>query len=200
MHALIFLGGEMALTPLPDANLIIAADRGWDNALKNGVTPDVLIGDMDSISQVPSHVEIFRSPCVKDETDTQLAVRYALEKGADNITLVGRLSGRADHTLSVIFLLEELKSRGIGARIIDDINRVRLIENETVRLTSGEFRYFGLLSLGKSQVSVSSCKYPLSGATLTRNHPYAVSNENSGDGAVICVSGDCVILTESERL
>lgn len=199
MHALIFLGGEFAALrrPLPEADTVIAADRGWDNAVKNGVTPDILVGDMDSIDRLPRAAEIIRVPAIKDETDAQLALRIAADRGADRITLAGRLSGRADHTLSVIFMLEALKKENIACEIIDDVNRVRLLENESV-FVMGEYKYFGLLSLGTSTVSVSSCRYPLENAVLRRDDPYAVSNEAEGDGARITVSGDPVILVESD--
>ena len=107
MHAIIVLGGERITSlcaPLPEKALVIAADRGWDNALALGLMPDVLVGDMDSISAVPDGVELHRSPAVKDETDAQLAIRCAVSRGADSLTLVGRIAGRADHTLSLIFL------------------------------------------------------------------------------------------------
>ena len=174
--------------------------RGWDNALALGLMPDVLVGDMDSISAVPDGVELHRSPAVKDETDAQLAIRCAVSRGADSLTLVGRIAGRADHTLSLIFLLESLKKHGIAAEIVDDINRIRLLSNEAFALRRAGFKYFGLLSLGRSTVSASSCKYPLERSELVRDNPYATSNEITGDAAYIEVSGDGVLLIESDRL
>lgn len=198
MHTLILLGGEFFPLPRPiPADLTIAADRGWDNALRNGVTPDILVGDMDSIDRVPSGVELVRVPAVKDETDTQLAIRIAIERGADCITLAGRLSGRADHTLSVIFMLESLKREGIACEIIDDRNRVRLLCGERASVERG-YKYFGLLSLGTSTVTAASCRYPLEGATLRRDVPYAVSNEVIGERAEIAVAGDPVLVVESD--
>ena len=203
MHAIIVLGGERITSlcaPLPEKALVIAADRGWDNALALGLMPDVLVGDMDSISAVPDGVELHRSPAVKDETDAQLAIRCAVSRGADSLTLVGRIAGRADHTLSLIFLLESLKKHGIAAEIVDDINRIRLLSKEAFALRRAGFKYFGLLSLGRSTVSASSCKYPLERSELVRDNPYATSNEITGDAAYIEVSGDGVLLIESDRL
>lgn len=196
MHALIFLGGEYAPITVPTADLIIAADHGWDNAQKNSVTPHILVGDMDSVICVPENVETVRVPTVKDETDAQLAIRIAIDRGAKHITLAGRLSGRADHTLSVIFMLESLKRGGIKCEIIDDLNRVRLIADETVSVPR-DYKFFGLLSLGETSVTAKSCRYPLEGATLRRDVPYAVSNEVVGDAATVTVSGDALLLIES---
>ena len=137
---------------------------------------------------------------MKDETDAQLAIRCAVSRGADSLTLVGRIAGRADHTLSLIFLLESLKKHGIAAEIVDDINRIRLFSNEAFALRRAGFKYFGLLSLGRSTVSASSCKYPLERSELVRDNPYATSNEITGDAAYIEVSGDGVLLIESDRL
>lgn len=196
MHALIFLGGEFATIHCPSADLVIAADRGWDNALKNNIVPDILVGDMDSITTVPDGVETVRVPAVKDETDAQLAIRIAIERGARRITLAGRLSGRADHTLSVVFMLESLKRDGIECEIIDDKNRVRLLSLESVSVPRG-YKYFGLLSLGETVVTARSCRYPLEGAIIRRDIPYAVSNEVLGETAFLEVSGDPILLIES---
>lgn len=196
MTVLIFLGGEFAPIPLPSADLTIAADHGWDNALKNSVTPDILVGDMDSVTRVPENVETVRVPAVKDETDAQLAIRIAIERGAKHIILAGRLSGRADHTLSVVFMLESLKRGGIACEIIDDLNRVRLLWDETAEVERG-YKYFGLLSLGETAVTARSCRYPLECATLRRDVPYAVSNEVVGEAAQVTVSGDPLLLVES---
>lgn len=196
MKAVIFLGGAAAKVEVPEADMIVAADRGWDNALANGVIPDLLVGDMDSISGVPDEVEIIRVPCEKDETDTQLAVRIAIERGADEIVMIGQLSGRGDHTLSAIFTVESLMLRGIKAELRDDRNRVRAVKDGSVTVRRG-YKYFGVLSLGRSVVSEVGCRYPLMERELVRSDPFAVSNEVTGDEAAVTASGDTVLVIES---
>lgn len=200
MHALIFLGGARFLLPdRIDADLVIAADSGWENALANGCTPHLLVGDMDSIASVPDGVEKLCVPAVKDDTDTQLAIDCALERGADRITLAGQLSGRADHTLSALFMLENLHRRGICAQLADDRNRVRVVRDESVVLPRRGYRYFGVLSLGETRYWARGCRYEVDGVTLRRSEPYAVSNEIAPDSgcAQLTFSGDPAFLTES---
>ena len=204
MHAVIFLGG--AAFRLPDAlrdelcaaELIIAADRGWDNAALNGLTPGLLVGDMDSISDVPSGVETFRVPSVKDDADGQLAVNEAIARGATRVTLVGQLSGRADHTLSALYMLDALRLRSVEAEMVDDRNRVRVICGETVILRRRGYRYFGVISLGETIYSAHGCFYEADRAALSRTNPtLGISNEITAETAEIEVSGDPAFLVES---
>ena len=204
MYAVIFLGGASFLlpddvrAPLAAADLVIAADRGWDNAAANGITPTLLVGDMDSISGVPAGVETFRVPSVKDDADGQLAVDIALERGADRITLAGQFSGRADHTISALFMLDALRARGVDAEMIDDRNCVRAICGEALVLRRRGYRYFGVVSLGETVYSAHGCFYEADRAVLRRGDPtFGISNEITAEYAQIEVSGDPAFLIES---
>lgn len=176
---------------------IIAADSGYETALKLGIRPDLLVGDMDSLRNVPTDVETYRVKAEKDDTDTMLAASIAKERGADEIVIIGGAGGRADHWLSNIFLLEALQSEGIRAELRDGINVIRVVCNEVAKIPCNG-GYFGLLALEDSVVSAAGCKYPLTDASLTRSLPYAVSNEVVGDFATVKVKGK-VILTQSAR-
>ena len=204
MHTIIFLGG--AAFRLPDAareelshsaDLVIAADRGFENAAANGFSPDLLVGDMDSIAAVPAGVDVIRIPRIKDDTDTQHAIGVAIERGADRITLAGQLSGRADHTLSALLMLENLRLRGVAAEMIDDRNRVRAVKDERVVLPRRGYRYFGVISLGETTYSARGCFYEADRVTLRRAEPYAISNEITASAAELEFAGDAAFLIES---
>ena len=180
-----------------DADLVIAADRGWENAASNGFTPSLLVGDMDSIAAIPTDVAVIRIPKIKDDTDTQHAIDVAIERGASRITLAGQLSGRADHTLSALFMLENMYLRGISAQMIDDKNRVRVVKDERVTLPRRGYKYFGVLSLGETVYSARGCFYEVERITLRRSEPYAVSNEIMADAATLTFEGDAAFLVES---
>lgn len=202
--ALIFTGGYCHAENLSRhhfvSDLIIAADAGRLLAEKCGVTPDLIVGDFDS-SSIPSPdsaTEILRVPAEKDETDTMLACRIAMERGATDLLILGGTGGRADHSLSNFFLLEHLRNLGAAARLFDGDNRLRILRNETITLPQEGFRYFSLFALDDAIVSLSGCKYPLSNAPLIRSMPYAVSNEFTEAAAIITVSGGDVFLVESE--
>lgn len=200
--ALIFVGGHCRTERIPDAmlaaDLIIAADSGQITAAKCGVVPHIIAGDFDS-SPLPKDTaaQIIRVPSEKDDTDTMLACDIAVQHGARKITILGGTGGRIDHSLSNLFLLEKWKQDGVDVILCDGDNRARVLSNETLSLPSEGFRYFSLIALEQSVVTASGCKYPLSEAPLSRAHPYAVSNEITGETAKITVTGGPILLIES---
>ena len=194
MKAFIYTGGridEKRITEKPrEEDLVIAADQGLLNAKKMGVTPSVLLGDLDSLAKsekLPEGMEILQVPAEKDDTDTQLAVRVALERGAGELVIVGGLDGRLDHTLSNLAILEELSQKQIRAVMTSGQNRARFIRNSGVILLCDGFRYFSILAADPTVkgVTVDGCKYPLKNAKLTRMRQFAVSNEIVGNCALI---------------
>lgn len=200
--AVIFIGGDCFINELDStrlsADLVIAADCGMNTARSLNIRPDVLMGDFDS-STIPDDmrdIETIVSPAKKNDTDTMLAVKYAIARGAKSITLIGGTGGRIDHALSNVFLIEYLAKMEISAVLEDGRNRLRVLTGGKTVLKKERFTYFGVIALEDSVVSISGCKYPLDKAHLTRTEPYAVSNEIIGDHATIEVIGE-VIITES---
>lgn len=206
MKAFIYTGGKIDpsnITEHPKGDdLIIAADGGYRNAKAMGVTVQILLGDFDSLDQkeLPHEVEQLKVPAEKDFTDTQLAVETALRKGADEIVLIGGLSGRLDHTLSNLGILEDLASKGIHARITDGQNRATYIDSTSTLVARSGYRYLSLLCLSERAkgVSIEGCKYPLKNATLTRSFQYAVSNEITGNCALVSVRKGGIYVIESK--
>ena len=207
MRAYIYIGGDVSAdlreTPTPE-DLTIAADGGWHNAVKLGVIPRVLLGDFDSIGTdtLPEAEEIFEVPAEKDRTDTQLAVDLALSRGAEEIIIIGGLSGRLDHTLSNLAILEHLNEKKIYAIMTDGQNRVRFVRNSGALVPHGAFKYLSLIAADKvvKGVSVKGCKYPLENAKLSKTHQYAVSNEIQGNCALVEVrKGGLYIIESSDK-
>ncbi len=202
MKTLIITGGDYSGTA-PDGcfDLTVAADSGLATAQRLGITPDVVLGDFDSLGYVPrGNFEVLTHPAHKDETDTMLAASVARERGADEIVILGGLGGRADHTVSNLFLLEALADDGVHAVLTDGSSEARvLLEGDGCCVPYGEYRYFSVFALEPSVVSEDGCEYPLSHAALTRANAYAVSNEPLPGGAhVTCESGR-VLLIRSEK-
>lgn len=205
MRAIIYTGGVVdpsRITEHPKGDdLCIAADGGLRNARLLGVTPAVVLGDFDSVGEepFPKDAEILRVPAEKDFTDTQLAVETALKKGATELVIVGGLSGRLDHTLSNLAILEDLADKHVPIHLTDGRNRVRLLKNTSTLIPKSGFRYLSLLCLSEKAkgVSVEGCKYPLKNATLTKKFQYAVSNEITGNCALISVRKGALYIIES---
>jgi thiamine pyrophosphokinase len=129
-----------------------------------GVKVDVLVGDFDSLGSIPSDVdEIVRVPAKKDQTDVQLAVNIAIERGADDIIIVGSTDGRLDHTLSLLAMLEELWDKKIPAHVVNGRNRVRYLRDSGVIIMRSAYRYFSVIALDKKVkgVTIDGGEYPL---------------------------------------
>lgn len=206
MKAFIYSGGNIDphnITEHPKGDdLIIAADSGYKNAISLGARPDILLGDLDSLDRedIPKDIELLQVPAEKDFTDTQLAVDTALKKGATEIVIIGGLSGRLDHTLSNLSILEDLNKKRIHALITDGFNRVRYINSTSTLVARSGYRYLSLLCLSEKVkgVSVEGCKYTLSNAKLTRDFQFAVSNEIVGNCALISVRKGGIYVVESK--
>ncbi len=205
MKAFIYAGGSIFpenITEHPRGDdLVIAADSGYENALSLGVRPQLLLGDLDSldVKKIPEGVEILQVPSEKDFTDTQLAVDTALKKGASEIVIIGGLDGRLDHTLSNLSILEDLNKKHIHALIANGSNRVRYLNSTSTLIAKSGYRYLSLLCLSEKVkgVSVEGCKYPLSGAKLSRDFQFAVSNEITGNCALVSVRKGGIYIIES---
>ena len=207
MKAFLCTGGAVfpdGISERPGADdLILAADAGYRTAQHLGLRPAIVLGDFDSLGSVPElpeGTELIRVPAEKNLTDTQLGVQTALERGAQAVTIVGGLGGRLDHTLSNLAILEDLWEKKIPAVITDGKNRARFLRsNSLLLLREPQFRYFSLISSDPTVrgVTLEGCKYPLRNAKLTRRLHFAVSNEISGNCALISVRRGGVWIIES---
>ena len=112
---LVVVGGGPLRAPAGHFDLVIAADSGVDGALGAGLRPDVVVGDLDSISPAglawaEQHgVTVESHPTDKDFTDTALALHCAAARGGTALTLVAPdgddPAHRLDHMLGVIAAL-----------------------------------------------------------------------------------------------
>ena len=128
----IFANGEL---PSPDAarsllqadDYLIAADGGANHLMKMGILPDVVIGDLDSVEEnalfelTSAEVDIKQYSEDKDETDIELALRYALALQPSGILIVGALGGRLDQTLANLSILTDQGLSGIDIRLDDGV-------------------------------------------------------------------------------
>ena len=206
--AFIYTGGtvfdEYVIEKPEKGDLVIAADAGYLTARRLGITPNVVLGDFDTLGEenIPDGVECLRVPREKDDTDTQLAVRTAIERGAGEIVIVGGLSGRIDHTLSTLAILEDLwerKENRIYAILTDGKNRVRFIRNSGAILPRSQYRYFSLIAADETVkgITLDGCKYPLKNGRISRRNQWAISNEITGNCALVELKRGGVWVIES---
>ena len=183
-----------------DGDFVIAADGGYDQLIKNGIVPNVLIGDLDSVQNVPSDVEVIRFPIEKDETDMHLAYRLGFERGYRNFAVFGGTGGRLDHTLANLSLLYRAKLEGSEMRLIGSGYEIRVIKNELISLLGKPGSTVSVFAIGGEAhgVFVRGLKYEAEDVTLAESFALGVSNSftETGRGSVSVNNGALLVMTE----
>lgn len=183
-----------------EADFVIGADGGYRHAAKLGLTPDILIGDFDSLQgERPQHLEVLQFPAEKDETDLQLAMTVAIEKGYKEIWILGAMGGRVDHFLGNIGLLTWAAERGVRAVLESADTRVQLV-SEAARILKRENFYLSLLPVsGDATISVQGVKYPTENKKFRMGDTLGISNEIVADAAELVVHEGRILVVESFR-
>ncbi len=183
-------------------DLIICADNSFSKALAENIKPDLIIGDFDTgkAEEFPSDTDIIKFPSEKDDTDTMLCIKETEKRGFSEITIVGGLSGRLDHTYANIQSLAYAESRGIKAVISDGDNEAFLMNPGEISITKKEGYSLSLFSYGEKAEGIyaEGVKYPICGSSLTDSFPLGVSNEITADKARISLSKGTLLIILSK--
>lgn len=191
-------------------DFVIAADAGFSHCRRMGLSPDLIVGDFDSLpKEEQAQLERIRKeepqrlltlPSEKDDTDMLAAIREGLAKGCREFFLYGGLGGRLGHTIANIQCLNYLKERGASGRLIEAEETVFLIRNETVCFSSRQRGFLSLFSLGERAegVTIRHMKYELDRAEVTNDFPVGVSNEFIGEPASITVEKGTLLVIAGE--
>lgn len=104
--------------PVP-GDLVLAADGGYRALYSLGYTPDLLLGDFDSLGDLPlpPDLPVLRFPARKDDTDTGLALRHGLDRGYRDFALYGCAGGRVDHLLANLQSMARVSRLGATIRL-----------------------------------------------------------------------------------
>ncbi len=179
---------------------VICADAGFRLAVKMGIRPDVLIGDFDTYQKkLPEDIEVIRHPAEKDDTDTMLAVKLALERGYNNIVICGGIGGRLDHTYANLQTLRYILKHGGSGELAGDGSFVTM-QGPGVKVYSNmNGYYFSLFSYSDEckGVTASGFKYPLKNAVLKNSFPLGVSNHLTGNAGVISLEKGVLLVMYS---
>lgn len=184
-------GGDFfGIRPTGEGDFIIAADKGLLYLQNLDITPNLVIGDFDSLGHTPNGRNIIVLPCEKNDTDMGAAVAEGVMRGYKNFILYGASGGRADHTLANIQLISSLSRRGMTA-IIDarktsftSITNGRIIFDENAKGMISVFSHSDI----SSGVTISGLKYELKNGTLKNTYALGVSNEFVGKMSEISVA------------
>lgn len=192
-----FFGMDM---PKED-DFVIAADGGLKHLENLGITPDIIVGDFDSLGRVPSGDNVIVLPCEKDETDMSFAAGIGLERGYRHLRLYGASGGRYDHTLSNLALLALLSKQGVAAEMNAGETSFLALTNGQVCFAADAVGYVSVFSHSDSSsgVTLENLKYPLSDYTLESTSVIGTSNEFVGLESSISVADGTLIVTFPTR-
>jgi thiamine pyrophosphokinase len=203
---MVFLGGDNGTTPpLDPGAYVVACDSGYDHATARSHHVDLLVGDLDSISQeglaeAESHgVEIERHPQDKDETDFELAIAACVRHGVTRIDVYGGEGGRLDHLLAIATALTADRWR--------DLSLKWHTSHEVVVPLTGPAEIALVPTHGSrvSLIAVTDCKgvsttglaWKLDDETLPRGSSRGISNIAEGTAATVSVAFGSLLITES---
>ncbi|HHW56490.1 MAG TPA: thiamine diphosphokinase [Clostridia bacterium] len=177
---------------LQDVDMVICADAGANHAYQMKIKPDLIVGDFDSIKEEilefyeNEGVRIEKFPPMKDETDTQLAMLKAIEFGATDVTFIGVIGERFDHSYANLSLLLYLLNRNIKGKIVNEKNEIYLI-NKFIEVEGKKGELLSLLPYSKEVKGIytKGLFYGLSGQSMDLEMPYGISNVFTEDKATI---------------
>ena len=157
---------------------IVFCDSGLKHMDALDVKPTLIVGDFDSHCNPHLDVETIVLPCEKDDTDTVFAVKTMVQRGYDDLLLIGVIGARLDHTLGNVSILLYLDSLGKKAEIVDDYSEMQIVSKDEVSIED-KYPFFSLLNItGCARgITIRDAKYPLDGAEITCEYQYGVSNE-----------------------
>ena len=177
---LIISGGDFSPFPseMPVLDYVIACDRGYEYAQRLGLIPDVIIGDFDSSPQPDTEIPVHVHPVRKDDTDTMLAVRHALEKGFRQILICCALGGRLDHAFANIQSLAFAAQAGAVARIVSEDTCITVFSGGCMTFPRREGRSFSCFALSDTctGVSIQGAEFACNGLDISNRFPIGVSN------------------------
>lgn len=166
-----------------DADIVVAADSGINNLDMDMCKIDFLVGDFDSISDGSKLEEgdppyqIIRFPVEKDKTDTELAIDLLVQKGCDEISIIGAIGSRMDHSMSNIYLVRRFHQLGIKIRIIDNNNEISYLSNQAKIIKETGY-YYSILPVGPEGITVTleGFHYPLEKDLIQYGSSLGISN------------------------
>jgi len=190
------------------AETVIAADGGALALERWGITPQLVVGDLDSLGFDKADelgkrgAKVIPFPAEKDQSDLELAMRYALETGADDIVLVGVFGGRIDHLLANAMLLADAVYRRRGVRAVHGTTQVRAVfANERAAIDGPVGTIVTLLPVrgDAAGVRTQGLRYPLTVETLHFGRSRGLSNVVSSLPAWVSVDQGVLLLIEERE-
>lgn len=201
-RCVIVSGGDFSpVSGLLQEDFVIACDRGYQWCERMGLKPDLLISDFDSYDgPVAQGIRLDRHIPEKDDTDTMLAVRYAVEHGFRSILVCCALGGRLDHLIANLQAMLFAQTHGVSAVLQCEDTEIFTLRNSSLKLPRRDGWSLSVFALdGPCRgVCIRGAKYPLENAELIPSLPLGVSNQWIAEEAVISVLEGTLMIVLSE--
>jgi thiamine pyrophosphokinase len=208
------------LTVIDEYNKDISENKNINDCNRMNITPDLsiidgnrmnilvdcIIGDFDTVKKDVLQayqnigIKVVQFPPEKNYTDTHLALLKAIEFGASDITIVGAIGSRMDHTMANIGLLNITLKHKIPCKIIDDKNIIQMIDDK-VEINAKDGKYISLLPTTEcvTGIYLGGFKYPLSDATISQGESIGISNELTNEiGQIRITSGKALVIQAND--
>ena len=176
--------------PVTPSGYLLAADSGLERLQRQGLCPHAVLGDFDSLpTPPPPGAQVF--PREKDDTDTLLGIRHALERGYRHLMIYGGFGGREDHTFANYAALAW--AAGQGAKVCMCGPRQAVFALAGARLGPLPAGTFGVFAFpDPARVTITGAQYPFEG-TLYPQNPIGVSNLSYGQAGVQAHEGTVLV-------
>lgn len=162
-----------------ECDLLIAADGGYNAIAEMGLTPGVIMGDFDSIGELPEGGEIIKFPVRKDYTDMHLCYLEGKKRGAKVFYLYGGTGGREDHTFANYSLLLYIREQGDFGYLIDDESFSFILKEQSVILPPRCGESISVFAFGgDAVVSIEGLEYECEDLRISVSLPIGVSNSS----------------------
>ncbi len=216
MHILIFANGHLPdlerartialATPESGTTRLLCANGGTRRALALGLTPHVIIGDLDSLAPEDKEraeaagARFLQHPRDKNESDLELALQYALAQKPTSICILGGLGGRLDQTLANLSLLSDPRLADIPTRLDDGVEEALFCRARCeVRGRRGDL--VSLLPWGAAVhgIHTEGLQWPLHGEPLFPHQTRGLSNEMTGEVATIRIASGLLLIVHRRQ-
>ena len=180
---------------------VVCADAGYLIAKKLGITPDTLIGDFDSMD-LPEGLDAIVLPKEKNLTDAEAACDWALRHGFTELTILGGLGGRFDHTMGNIGLLAKYAKAKVPVTMIDGQNKVFMLRPGVHTIKKDGYKYLGIVSYDTATkgITLEGVKYPVKNEILSNDTTYGVSNEITGEEAKLSFTQGLLLVSQTKDI
>lgn len=187
-------------------DIIIAVDKGLETIDYLKLEPQYILGDFDSVNTKilekykPQNIKIIKLNPEKDLTDTHSAIDLALEIKSTEITILGAIGTRLDHTMANIHILKQALDKNIKAKIVNEKNEIELINKEIIIKKDDNYKYVSIIPLttNVTGITIEGMKYIINDYTLSIGDSLGVSNEQIDKEAKISIKTGILVVIKSK--